>query len=208
MRGVLRAAATAVAASIAVCSPARAAEPPTVLIRVIDYGDTSATVLVEAEHHVARVFGVAGVTVLWREGAQEAAAKTAVQVTVVILSAEMTDEKALKEHLPTGVLGTAAPPPAHRAWIFLRRVEAAAEAQRQSAGMALGHVIVHEVAHMVANVQHSAGGLMAASLQLTDGVQGFSDEEGRQLRAALQRQAGPVILDARERARPFPPPIR
>jgi hypothetical protein len=206
MPRVIRVAAIVMTLSATMHRSVRAAEPaPTLVIRVLDLAHTRSEVLIEAQHHVTRVYGVAGITVLWREG-EAAAPEGAVQVTVLILSDAMTQDKTSKEQISSGVLGTAAPPPAHRAWVFLRRIEDAASRQEQSPGLILGHVIAHEVAHMVANVEHSVVGVMAATLQLRpDILQAFTAEESQQLRTALRSESGPVVLDARDRSRPFRP---
>lgn len=206
MPGVIRVAAIVLTLTATIGPLARAAEPaPTLVIRVLDHAHTRAGVIIEAQHHVTRVYGVAGITVLWREGEADAP-EAAVQVTVLILSDAMTQDKASKERISSSVLGTAAPPPAHRAWVFLRRIEDAAGRQGQSPGLILGHVIAHEVAHMVANVDHSVVGVMAATLQLRpDILQAFTAEESQQLRTAIRAESGPVVLDARDRSRSFRP---
>jgi hypothetical protein len=205
MAGILRVAAIAIALSAAARTPALATDSPTLAVRVIDYANAASGVLIEAEHHVARVFGVAGINVAWREGDAAPPANAAAQVTVLILSDGMAAGKIAKEHLSTGVLATAAPPPAHRAWIFFRRVTEAAELQRRSAGLALGHVIAHEIAHMVASVGHSDGSLMASSFRLTDGLQGFTREQGERMRAAVEMNSSAMMLVARNRSRAFGP---
>ena len=204
MPRVIRVAAIVMTLSATMRPSVRAAEPtPTLVIRVLDHAHTRAGVLIEAQHHVARVYGVAGITVVWREGDADAPA-AAVQVTVLILSDAMTQDKTTKQRISSGVLGTAAPPPAHRAWVFLGRIEDAADRQGLSPGLILGHVIVHEVAHMVAHVEHSVAGVMAATLQLRpDILQAFTTEQSRQLRAAVQAESGAVTRDARDRSRPF-----
>lgn len=203
MAGILRVAAIAIAVSAGARTPALATDSPTLAIRVIDYANAASGVLIEAEHHVTRVFGVAGITVAWREGDAALPPNAAAQVTVLLLSDVMAAGKIAKEHLSTGVLATAAPPPAHRAWIFFRRVAEAAELQRRSAGLALGHVIAHEIAHMVASVGHSDGSLMASSFRLTDALQGFTREQGERIRAAVQLDGSAVTLDAGNRSRVF-----
>jgi hypothetical protein len=206
MPGVIRVAAVVITLSATMCPSARAAEPaPTLVIRVLDLAHTRSGILIEAQHHVTRVYGVAGINVVWREG-EDDAPDARVQVTVLILSDAMTQDKTSKERISSGVLGTAAPPPAHRAWVFLRRIEDAASRQGQSPGLILGHVIAHEVAHMLANVEHSVVGVMAATLQLRpDILQAFTAEESQQLRTAIRAESGPVVLDARDRSRPFWP---
>jgi len=200
MPGVLRVAALTMAVSAGGGTPVLATDAPTLTIRVIDYAVTSSGVLIEAQHHVTRVFGVAGINVAWREG-DAPPPSAAAQVTVLILSDAMAAEKVAKEHIATSVLATAAPPPVHRAWIFLDRVKEAAERQRRSAGLALGHVIAHEIAHMVAGVEHSGDGVMASAFHLTDTLQGFSREQGERLRTAIQLNSDAVILEARDRLR-------
>jgi len=205
MAGILRVAAVAVVVSIGSHAPALATDSPTLAIRVIDYAHAGSGVLIEAQHHVTRLLGAAGVAVAWREGDAALPANVTDQVTVLILSDAMAAGKIRTEHLSPAVLATAAPPPAHRAWVFLRRITEAAELQRRSAGLALGHVIAHEIAHMVAGVEHSENGVMAASFQLTDNLQGFTREQGERIRAAVQLDSGGVALDARNRSRTFRP---
>src|SRR5262245_7564215 len=186
MPGAVRVAAVAIALTAALRSPVAAAESPTLVVRVVDYAGASSSVLIQAQHHVAQLFGVAHINVAWREGNDTSPANAAAEVAVLLLSDEMTEEKCKKEHISRSVLGVAAPSPLHRAWIFLRRVEAAATAQGQNVGVALGRVIAHEVAHVIGNVEHSESGVMAASLRRSHSLEGFSTEEAQRLRAALQ----------------------
>ena len=203
MTDVFGVAAMVMAASVVVCASAGAAEPATLGIRVVDYTQRAAGALATAEHHVARVFGAVGITVVWREVPPSAAAAPD-QVTVLILDEAMTSAKTLKDRLAETVLGTAVPPPTRRAWIFLGRIEDAAFQQSQSTGLVLGHVIVHEVAHMVADMAHSEGGVMAAAFSPSlETFQGFTSEQGRQLRAAVQTNGRSVVLDAQSRRRSF-----
>jgi hypothetical protein len=205
MAGILRVAAIVIAVSAGARTPALATDSPTLAINVIDYAHAASGTLIEAQHHVTRLFGVAGINVAWREGDAAVPPNAVAQVTVLLLSDAMAAGKIAKEHLSTGTLATAAPPPAHRAWIFLRRVEEAADLEHRSAGLALGHVIAHEVAHMVANVGHSSSGVMASAFHLTDALQGFTPEQGERIRAAIQMNSGAVMLDARDRSRTFRP---
>jgi|KBSSwiStaDraftv2_1062776.scaffolds.fasta_scaffold21587_2 hypothetical protein len=191
------------AAAMVVCASGQAAEPVTLGIRVVDYTQRAGEALATAEHHVARVFGAAGITIVWREVPPTAAAAPD-QVTVLILSEAMIEAKTAKDGIAPSVLGTAVPPPTRRAWIFFRRIEDAAFQQDQSPGLVLGHVIVHEVAHMVANIGHSEAGVMAAAFSPSlETFQGFTSEQGRELRAAVQTNGKSVVLDARARRRPF-----
>jgi hypothetical protein len=184
-------------------APVRAAEPIVLVINVVDYTRTAAEKLSEAQHHVARVFGTAGIKVVWRE---DALATAAGQLNVLILSDSMAEHKTRTEKVAADVLGTAAPPPVRRVWIFLTRIEDVAARRGLSPGLVLGHVIAHEVAHSVANVEHSTAGLMSAKLLLTaDAFQGFTDRQSQQLRVALQPPSDRATLEARDRSRPFRP---
>jgi hypothetical protein len=205
MSGDVRVAALVVSLSALVGRPIRAAEPVVLLINVIDYSHAASGILSEAQHHVARVYGAAGITVSWREGKPSPTA-AAGQLCVLLLSDSMAAQKAATEKIGSDVLGTAAPAPARRAWIFLTRVEDIAARLGLSTGLVLGHVIAHEVAHTVANVEHADAGLMSAKLFLTaDALQGFSDRQSQQLRRALQQSSDPATLEARDRSRPFRP---
>jgi hypothetical protein len=194
MRRALRVAAVVTLLTAALHAPVVAAESPTLVLRIVDYADASSAVLIRAQHHLAGLFGAAGINVAWREHNDDSLASAPGEVTVVLLSDKMAQEKCAKEHIAKNVLGTAVPP-VQRAWIFLHRVEDAAGAQGQSAGLVLARVIAHEVAHIIDNVEHSQTGVMAASLRRSD-LEGFSPGEAQRLRAALQSHAA-VVLDAR-----------
>jgi hypothetical protein len=183
-----------------------AAEPVALVINVIDYASTPAGLLIEAQHHVARLYGVAGVKVVWREKAPGTTATDVGQLSVIILSNSMAEHKAASETISPAVLGSAAPPPSRRVWIFLTRIEDVSARQGLSPGLVLGHVIAHEVAHTIANVEHSSAGVMNASLRVTsDTLQGFTEKESQQLRAALQATHHGLPLDARNRSQGFRP---
>jgi hypothetical protein len=196
--------AVAATATLAVCFSAKAAQPPTIVVQVVDYAHGSIGVLVDAQHHVAQVLGAVGIKAVWREVPKPEASSGPGHVTVLILSDSMTAAKTVKDRIAREVLGTAIPPPTRRAWIFLSRIEDMAAAQGRSAGHVLGHVIVHEIAHMVAHIGHSDVGVMASTVRGNGDVfQGFTAEQGRLLRAALQQKDQPVVLDARNRSRRF-----
>src|SRR5262245_31701265 len=143
MRGALGVAAVVMALTAALGVPLVAAESPTLVVRVVDYADASSPLLIRAQHHMAGLFGAAGINVAWRERNDDSPANAAAEVTVLLLSDEMAEEKCAKEHIAKNVLGTALPP-VQRAWIFLHRVQDVAAAQSQSAGIVLGRVIAHE----------------------------------------------------------------
>src|SRR5262245_20094325 len=202
----IRVAASAILVSALAASSSQAGERTSLAIDVFDHARGSAVLITEPQHHVARLYGLVGINVVWRERSIESlsGAAKAGQLSVVILSDTMAAQKAAKEGIPAGVLGTAAPAPARRVWIFLSRIEEFAARQGLSAGLVLGHVIAHEVAHTAANIEHSNAGLMAARLQPSpDTLQAFTDQQGRQLREAIRAaENSRTILEARNRPRP------
>jgi hypothetical protein len=186
--------AMAMAGSVVVTASAGAANP-TLVVRVIDHANTRPLTLIEAQHQLARVYGVEGIRIAWREGPAHAPADGGAEVTVLILSDAMAKHKIASEHIDSQVLGTAAPSPMLRAWIFLSRIEQAAFARGVSPGKVLGHVIAHEVAHVVGRMHHAKEGVMAAQLRFRfDTVQGFTKEQEKQLRAAVESNAAAVLI--------------
>src|SRR5262245_16210236 len=196
---------------IAACS-AEAGERISLGIDVFDYARGSAGVLTEAQHHVTRLYGLAGISIVWRERRPPTSLSSVVkpgQISVVILSGPMAVQKAAREGIPADVLGTAAPAPARRVWIFLSRIQEFASRFGVSSGLVLGHVIAHEVAHTVANVEHSSAGLMAASFRPSlDTLQAFTDRQIQQIREAIRAADDRAVLEARNRPRAYRPAPR
>lgn len=190
---------SAVALSIIALSHARieADDSPSLLVYVIDCAGVEPTALVNAEHVMTRAFGAAGVRARWRDtSSSPVPAAGPNQITVVILSKEMTDLKARRDNIAPTALATAAPS-ARRAWVFLDRVAEAAVGQRVTLGAALGTVIAHEAAHVAAGMPHASGGIMGRDLRLSAGVfEGFNGNQGRELQAAMRASVDRVTPGA------------
>jgi len=172
-------------------SAAVRANHSSIVVHVIDCAGASPTAMTVAEHTMVRAFGAAGVRALWREERTLQAGHSALNhVAVIILSREMVRQKSTIDVVPVNALGSAAPPPTRRAWIFLDRIEEVAGRQRTSIGSILGVVIAHEVAHAAAGITHSANGIMGPDLRTGHHhLAVFSAEQGEQIRVALRLAA-------------------
>jgi hypothetical protein len=163
------------------------AEDLSLLVYVIDCADVAPGTLSGAEHAMTQAFGAANVRARWRDARTSPMPNVDPnQITVVILSSEMSEQKAKRDGISPYALATAAPA-ARRAWVFLNRVEEVARGQQVSVGTALGIVIAHEVAHVAAELPHTSRGIMSKELRImADAFEGFSLEQGRQLQAAMR----------------------
>jgi hypothetical protein len=169
-----------------ISSPALADEL-SLMVYVIDCADVASGTLGTAEHAMTQAFGAAKIRTKWRDARTSPMPNVDPnQVTVVILSKEMSEQKAERDGISPYALATAAPA-ARRAWVFLNRVEEVARNQQVSVGTALGIVIAHEVAHVAAELPHTPRGIMSKELRvMADTFAGFSSEQGRQLTAAMR----------------------
>src|SRR5262245_61613169 len=79
-----------------------AGERTSLAIDVFDYARGSAGVLTEAQHHVSRLYGLAGISIVWRERSPESLSSVVKpgEISVVILSGSMAAQKAAKEGIP------------------------------------------------------------------------------------------------------------
>jgi hypothetical protein len=173
------------------------ADELSLLVYVIDCAHVAPGNLITAEHAMTQAFGTANVRARWRDAATSPPPSGEPnQVTVVILSPEMTEQKAARDHVAPTALATAAAP-ARRAWVFIGRVEDAAQAQHVSIGAALGTVIAHEVAHIAADMPHAPRGIMGRELRLnSNAFEGFSADEGQRLHTAMRASADGVALQS------------
>lgn len=169
------------------------ASPP-LRVRVIDCAAVSSSVMGIAEQTVTQAFRSAGVRAVWREESAKDFGPGEPEVTVILLTNEMTKRKTASEMIPATAMGTAAPA-AKRAWIFIDRVQDFAATQHASVGRLLGIVIAHEVAHVAAGLAHSSEGIMDRNLRLNSVlVHQFNADEGASLRAALRISAAPTAV--------------
>ena len=176
----------------------RGAEARFLDVLVIDAVGTPADMLADARFAASRLFGRLDVRVSWldppgarrrREAldsfdAQRAFMRSLYVVRLVAAGSEgriVPSERAFG----SAVAGT------RIATIVFPRVEERAISHGVPVAVALGHVIAHELGHLLLErTTHSAGGLMQPTLNLTLAQQGlllFSEEEGRTIRATLER---------------------
>jgi hypothetical protein len=189
-------------ALLAVLAPLRAAcaEPLLLDVLVIDAVGTPQDVLEEAREAGSRLFRRIDVHVTWldppavqrrREALEDPLAQRAFirSLYVVRLVAPAGGDRLIPTErvLGSAVAGT------RLATVAYRRVEERALSGGASVGLALGHVVAHELGHLLlGRTVHTAAGLMQPMLNVQQARQGllfFSEEEGRTIRGTLERDA-------------------
>ena len=185
---------------------ARGEELPRLRIHIVDHSDLSGAALTEAQHYVQQVFGATGIRTAWAETRTTGgAALDEGDVTVLLLSRDMTARHTAGGGVPRSALASAAPRPGMRAWIYSDRVADQAGLLGCSVGALLGQVIAHELGHVIAGLAHAPRGMMRGSVgRQRDGVVfGFTPTEAAQLRRALveaafaARRQPPITQSAR-----------
>ena len=157
MRIHLGPAALAVLSVVLSSGAARASgEPLHLRIQVVDYSDLLPAALTEAQHYVQQVFGSIGIATSWTDKRPNHTLDDA-DVTILLLSREMSERHAARSTIPATVLASAGPRPAMRAWVYSDRVTTEAARLGCSLGTLLGDIVVHELGHIVerkANWRH------------------------------------------------------
>lgn len=156
-------------------------------IQVVDYSDLRPIALTEAQHYVQQVFGSIGIGTSWTDKRPNDTLDDA-DVTILLLSREMSERHAARSTIPDTVLATAAPPPAARAWVYSDRVTTEAARLGCSLGTLLGDIVVHELGHIVAGLPHSPSGTMQPSAAVPIGgvIATFTKVEAEQLRQSVR----------------------
>jgi hypothetical protein len=156
-------------------------------VYVADQASIDPRTMRTARGHVERVLRASGVEVIWVNGPGPRDPGAADTVTICLLASDMEKRKAAIEGpIQNNVLAKAAVG-ARRSWIFYDRVQKAAWRARLDPGTALGRTIAHEIGHLAAGIGHDTVGAMRASLDLNSAsFTGFTAEQSRQLRSALQ----------------------
>jgi len=188
MRMHLGPAALAVGSVLSLPGATRASgEPLHLSIQVVDYSDLRPTALTEAQHYVQQVFGSIGIATSWADKRPNDPQDDA-DVTILLLSREMSERHAARSTIPATVLASAAPRPAMRSWVYSDRVTSEAARLGCSLGMLLGDIVVHELGHIVAGLLHAPSGTMQPSAAVPIGglIATFSSAEAEQLRRAVR----------------------
>jgi hypothetical protein len=179
---------------------ARCAEPLLLDVLVIDVVGTRRDVMEEARETTARLFRRLDVGVGWLDppavrARREAMADPAAQRTFLqsLYTVRLVTSAGNGRTVPSERAFGSAVAGTRIVTIVYPRVEERALADGTSIGLALGHVVAHELGHLLlGRTTHSATGLMQPTLNLPLAKQGrlmFSDEEGRTIRATLERNA-------------------
>ena len=184
---------------------ARGEELPRLRIHIVDHSELSGAALTEAQHYVQQVFGATGIRTAWRETRTGVGAPDESDVTVLLLSRDMTARHTAGGGVPRSARASAAPRPGMRAWIHSDRVADQAGLLGCSVGTLLGQVIAHELGHVIAGLAHAPSGMMRGSVgrRMEGVVFGFTPMEAAQLRRALveadfaARRQPPVTQSAR-----------
>lgn len=164
----------------------QAARTPVIAVHLTDYAGASHRDLDLAQHAFIDVLGAAGIKTIWRENAQPPARMESNGVSVLVLSEKMVAHKCEVERIPETVLGSSAPLPVRRAWVFFDRIRDTAAQQDRSAGRMLGYVIAHEVAHMLGEIGHTDRGLMERAVAPNDHLsEGLNAEQAQRIRSIL-----------------------
>jgi len=160
---------------------------PRLRILIVDHSELSGNALTEAQHYVQRVFGASGIRTSWSEVRPGGHAADESDVTVLLLSRDMTARHTAGAGVPQSALASAAPRPGMRAWIYSDRIVDQSGELGCSVGALLGQVIAHELGHAIAGLAHSPRGMMRGSIgrPVDENVHGFTASEAAQLRRAL-----------------------
>jgi len=166
---------------------ARAEESSRLRIQVVDHSALSGAALIEAQHIVQQAFGASGIGTTWSEVRPGGTPPDESDVTILLLSREMTARHTADGGVPGSALASAVPRPGMRAWIYSDRVVDQAGLLGCSVGALLGQVISHEIGHVIAGLPHSSRGMMRGSVRrpIDEVVYGFTASEAALLRSAL-----------------------
>jgi hypothetical protein len=176
-------------------------EPPlTFAIHVQDYVTMPGWRWRTAQDEIGRMFGRAGVRVAWRQdvvGHVRDPVLGIPNVTVLILSAAMTERKCAIEGITDVRLATGAKG-AGRAWIFYDRIVTEGDLHGVDPGILLARAVAHELGHLIAGLPHSASGIMREYAEaIPGGFQQFLPDQSLAIRRSLQRaSASPAPMGA------------
>lgn len=172
---------------------ANGAPPPQfdIIVEIQNYAGVDKWTLRTAKSETGRVFAQMGIQINWREGPQAIERVGAPAFSIVMLSTSMAAEKTRRDGVPTTTLATSSQSTG-RAHVFCARLSALANERKFDEGLMLGHVLVHELGHMIADVGHETVGIMRKFLELKEvGFFGFTSAQKVAIQAAL---AGAIAM--------------
>jgi hypothetical protein len=170
----------------------------TITVRVYNYAQTSPTGLVEAEREAGRIFGEAGLKVVWldcstgptpipQDPCQEAIEDTDIRLRIILAP--------VRNSLPDSAFGFAIAPAL--ATVYYKSVLGFAKYDQAEfeAPIVLGCAIAHEIGHLLLGPnRHSFSGVMRAHWEREDirlalmGGMLFTSDQAKLMRAEIQRR--------------------
>jgi len=165
-----------------------------VILQVPDNDSIPPTVVSRAKDEMSRIYRDAGIDIVWTKEAPDP------QLTLIILSRELTDQLTVVTTALGGAVGTREYR-GRMAYVFYTRVERVARTYLNTSrrrGMndtynviVLAHAMAHEIGHLLLPYGHSATGLMRADWDAKDmrlavhGRLNFTGEQAELIRTRL-----------------------
>lgn len=178
-----------------------AAQEQQALLRVatVNHAGVAADVWQRAQTTASRIYGAAGIKVLWVDSAVSADAPTLPSnLTIIVSAAPSAPGLTSSKH----VLGFALQPRnrGRLAYAFFGRIENFARDTRTDAGSVLGHVMAHEMGHLLLSREaHSLFGLMRGRWHesqaelVSAGMMTFTNDEA----AVIRQRVAEMTADLR-----------
>ena len=172
--------------------------PLTLVIHTYTYVDVPRWELQPGIDQTTRAFRAAGIHTEWRHQPDTGGPPPRPgEITMLLLSAEMTARKCASSDLGPTVLGTSLPAAA-RAWIFPGRITTVANGLGLPVADILGQVITHEIGHLLLDGAADHEAVMREQVLLTGaGYFRFTRRQVEQMQARLRTET--VIVRASSR---------
>jgi hypothetical protein len=160
--------------------------PVSLTVHVYRYATVRQSDLAAALAQTTRALQAAGIGPDWRFiTRQPSVAPRTGELTVLLLTPEMTAQKCARDRIQSAVLGTSAPAPG-RAWIFVDRISEVAETRGLAVSDILGQVITHELGHLLLGADAHDIGVMREHVLFTGAADfRFTRAHGQRMRARL-----------------------
>lgn len=165
---------------------AEGAPSPRLIVNIQDYAALNHRELTSVERETGRLFERIGVDIEWRHTWTRLTEPfTAGEVSVVILSPGMSEQKRRTDGLGPGVLGTGLQRTG-RAYVFYQDIVDLAASRGMEPIDLVARVLAHELGHLVAKLPHAEVGLMRKELKLESaGFHLFTPADAASIRSAL-----------------------
>ena len=181
---------------VGLARPAAADPRPSlrIVLQVPDDDSIQSNIVSRAKAEMSRIYRNAGIDIVWTREASDP------QLTLIILSRELTDQLTVVTTALGGAVGTREYR-GRRAYVFYNRVERVARTYLNTSRrlgtddtdnvLVLAHAMAHEIGHSLLPYGHSATGLMRADWDAKDvrlavhGRLNFTSEQAELIRISL-----------------------